>query len=139
MISYITISTLSQAADFGDLVTGGDNSESSCGCSNAVRGLYFGGLDNPATYVNNIEYITISTLGNASDFGDSTTGLNSASAAASPTRGVHMGGGNSSPFVAINTVDYVQIMSTGNAVDFGDLTIAQYSGAACSNGHGGLG
>ena len=50
-----------------------------------------------------------------------------------------MGGGNSSPYVAINTVDYVQIMSTGNAVDFGDLTVPTYSGAACSNGHGGLG
>jgi hypothetical protein len=139
VISYITISSLSQAADFGDLLTGGDNSESSCGCSNAVRGLYFGGLNNPATYVNNIEYITIATLGNASDFGDSTNGVNSAQAAASPTRGVHMGGGNASPYVAINTVDYVQIMTTGNAVDFGDLTVPHYSGTACSNGHGGLG
>ena len=138
VISYITISSLSQAADFGDLLTGADNSETSCGCSNAVRGLYFGGHDSP-TYVNNIEYITIATLGNSQDFGDSTTGLNSASAVASPTRGVHMGGGNSSPYVAVNTVDYVQIMSTGNAVDFGDLTVPHYSGTACSNGHGGLG
>ena len=139
VISYITISSLSQAADFGDLLTGADNSETSCGCSNAVRGIYFGGHDSPATYTNVIEYITIATLGNSKDFGDSTTGVNSAQAAASPTRGVHMGGGNSSPYVAINTVDYVQIMSTGNAVDFGDLTVPTYSGAACSNGHGGLG
>ena len=139
VISYMTISSLSQAADFGDLITGGDSSESSCGCANAVRGIYFGGSDPPSSYTNIIEYITISTLGNATDFGDTTNGVNSASATASPTRGVHMGGGNSDPYVAINTVDYVQIMSTGNAVDFGDLTIPQYSGAACSNGHGGLG
>ena len=137
VIEYITISSLGQVADFGDLLTGGSTSESSCGCSNVVRGLYFGGGGNP--YVNTIEYITIATLGNATDFGDTTNGLNSASAAASPTRGVHMGGGNASPYVAVNTVDYVEIATTGNAVDFGDMTVPHYSGTACSNGHGGLG
>ena len=137
VISYITISSLSQAADFGDLLTGSSTSESSYGCSNAVRGLYFGG--GSPSYVNNIEYITIATLGNALDFGDSTIAVQNCHAASSPTRGVSMGGGNSSPFVATNTVDYVQIMSTGNAVDFGDLTVPAYSGSGCSNGHGGLG
>ena len=137
VISYVTISSLSQALDFGDLITGDDSSEGSYGASNSIRGIYFGGHDNPATYVNTIEYITIATLGNAKDFGDSTHGAYLSSCASSPTRAVAMGGKPSGD--AVNTVEYVQIMSTGNALDFGDLTKKSYSGTGCSNGHGGLG
>ena len=55
-------------------------------------------------------------------------------ACSSPTRGVWGGG---SPNGGV--LDYVQIMTTGNAVDFGDMTARDEFGAACSNGHGGLG
>ena len=44
-----------------------------------------------------------------------------------------------SPAAFHNTIDYVTIASLGNAADFGDLTLAKYSGAACSEVHGGLG
>ncbi len=47
-----------------------------------------------------------------------------------------MGGYTSS---SVNTMEYVQIMTTGNSIDFGDAVTAGRGGAACSNGHGGLG
>ena len=40
-IEFITISTLGNAADFGDLTDSGDTMES--GCSNAIRGFAGGG------------------------------------------------------------------------------------------------
>ena len=52
-------------------------------------------------------------------------------------RGVFMGGVTPS---VVNTMDYIEIATTGDAKDFGDLTSgARGSGAATSNGHGGLG
>ena len=64
-ISFITIATLGNALDFGDL----DNLKANGGaCSSPTRAVYGGGL-NPGNK-NNIEYIEIPTTGNALDFGD---------------------------------------------------------------------
>ena len=58
--------------------------------------------------------------------------------ASSSTRAVKAGGGN--PATPINTIDFVNISTRGDAHNFGDLTSAgRGSGAATSNGHGGLG
>ena len=56
----------------GDFVNFGDLSQTtqSCGgCSSPTRGIIMGGHDG-SNRVNTIAYITISTLGNSSDFGD---------------------------------------------------------------------
>ena len=133
-VEYITISTLGNSADFGDVTnTDGDGPFS---CSNSVRTVRGGGGFHAGTVT--IDYATIATLGNYTDFGDLTQSRYSADGVASPTRGV-FGGGAAHPNY-YNTIDYVQIMSTGNAVDFGDLLDGgrnYLSGA--SNGHGGLG
>ena len=135
MIQYITTSTLGNAADFGDISISESLRGQAAG-SNAVRGLYGGGIQYPGGVQNGIEYITIATLGNGKDFGDLLyTGRQEGGGCASPTRAVF--GGAYSPS-AVNTINYVQIMTTGNAVDFGDLTVARGTGAL-SNGHGGLG
>ena len=64
-ISYITIATLGNAIDFGDL----DNLKANGGaCSSPTRAVYGGGLA-PGNK-NNIEYIEIPTTGNSKDFGD---------------------------------------------------------------------
>jgi hypothetical protein len=140
-IDFITISTLGNAADFGDLTV----IRAYCGgCSNSIRGIFAGGLapsPAPNTLINTIDYITISTLGNAVDFGDFSALRFDTGSCASSTRGV-FGGGNSPDLpTRVNTIDYVTIMSIGNAVDFGDLTVIRNSitSGACSNGHGGLG
>ena len=130
-IDYITISTLGNASDFGDRTVA---TAPYYGGGNAVRGIWMGGQDPNAT--NHIDYATIATLGNAVDFGDLITSIYPDGYASSPTRVVIMGGYTSS---SVNTMEYVQIMTTGNSIDFGDAVTSGRGGAACSNGHGGLG
>jgi len=68
-IEYVTIATTGSATDFGDLTLGRYTGE---GVSNGTRGVFCGGATGPAApnAVNNIDYITIATTGNAADFGD---------------------------------------------------------------------
>lgn len=76
------------------------------------RGLIAGGLSTS----NVIEYIEISTLGNATDFGDLTVATYEASSVSNATRGIFAGGTSTS-----NVISYVTIASPSNATDFGDL------------------
>jgi hypothetical protein len=96
-----------------------------------------GGGDANAT-LNNIDYITIATTGNATDFGDLTQTRSILGAASSQTRGLFAGGFNGESGNLVNTIDYVEIGTTGNATDFGDLTVARGGLAGCSGSHGGL-
>ena len=93
---------------------------------------------------NIIDYITIASTGNATDFGDSTQSRYLSTGASSPTRATFAGGfayGNDGGGTAINgtvnIIDAVTIASTGNATDFGDLTSAENT-AGGSNSHGGI-
>ena len=100
------------------------------GQSNAIRGLITRGATDFS-----VDYITIDTTGNATDFGDTTSyGREISSMCTSDTRAVR--GGGSSPDT--NVMDYAEIMTTGNFTDFGDLNTTGNSKAATSNGHGGL-
>ena len=128
-IDYVSIPTLGNAQDFGNLLSAIAHGQAA---SNSTRAIY---ASNENTATNTIQYITISTNGNAQDFGDLNAAQQQGSATASPTRGVITGGYIST---YVNTIEYVQIMSTGNVVDFGDLTVARYQSGSCSNAHGGL-
>ena len=57
------------ASDFGDLFTGRYSVSS---CSNSNRAVFLGGrTTSPSVvYYNAMEFVTISTTGNTSDFGD---------------------------------------------------------------------
>ena len=131
-IDYITIATLGNAADFGDLTVG---RLYAAGCSNSTRGCWAGGNVSGGTQKNEIDYITIATTGNAADFGDLTSARRDLAACSSPTRGVWCGGDTPT---LVNTIDYVEILTTGNAVDFGDQTVSRDRISGCSNAHGGL-
>jgi len=74
VIDYITIATTGNATDFGDL-TGVREYISAAG--NGTRATFTGGgyIDDEDAYItssNTIDYVTISTTGNATDFGDLT-------------------------------------------------------------------
>jgi len=97
------------------------------------RGIFAGGAT--PTQVNTIDFITISSTGNASDFGDLTQARSTPAACSSPIRGVFGGGYN--PTIQ-NTIDFVTISTQGNAIDFGDLFQARWGFAGLSNAHGGL-
>jgi hypothetical protein len=134
-IDYVTISSTGNAADFGDLTVVRSLSTS---CSNSTRGIFAGGTTYTApasTFYNTVDYITISSTGNATDFGDLSGTKCGLASASSSTRGTFAGGFPS----YTNTIEYVTILSTGNVIDFGDLTVSRFSyNGGCSNGHGGL-
>ena len=88
-------------------------------------------------YLAEIDFITIASAGNASDFGDLSEGKNQASATASKTRGVQIGGNNGSSPNNSNTMEFVTIATTGNTTDFGDTYPARTRSTA-SDCHGGL-
>ena len=100
-----------------------------------ARGLFTGG--STPTKVNTIDYVTISSGGDAQDFGDLATTTRAHGAAASRIRGLN-GGGNPASGGAINTIEFVTISSTGNSQDFGDLTISRNYLAAVNNATRGL-
>ena len=85
-----------------------------------IRGLFAGGFISPTgtARTNIIDFITISTLGNAQDFGDRTHVSDTCAGAASKTRGVIAGGYAGSE---TNIIEFVTIASQGDALDFGDL------------------
>ena len=73
LIEFITIATKGNAQDFGNLsraTSASDDNNSMAATSNSIRGLFAGGYLNAPTIVNNIDFITIATTGNSSDFGD---------------------------------------------------------------------
>jgi len=137
-IGYVTIATTGNATSFGNLSAARLMLSS---CSSATRGLFAGGRTSagsgyPANS-NIIDYITIASTGNATDFGDLTVARAQLAAASSSTTAVFAGGQNTSG-ASVNTIDYVTIASTGNATDFGDLSSAYDQQGGCSNAHGGL-
>jgi len=81
------------------------------------RGINMGGTN----YVNVIDYVTISTSGNATDFGDLITGSNLVSGGSSSTRSFIYGGRLSPGTPKSNHIEYVTFSSTGNSTDFGDF------------------
>ena len=143
-IEYITISTLGNSADFGDL---SEETYASGSASNSTRGLVFsmrnGGSPNQG---NAIDFLTIASLGNSVRFGELNRANtpytnNNGSGVASPTRAVYCGGYSGTPtpqYSVVNTMEYVQIMTEGNSIDFGDLAQKMKGAGSVSNGHGGL-
>ena len=94
------------------------------------RGIFGGGrLGSNSSLMNNIEYITIATTGDANDFGDLTVARRRVAGASSPTRGVFAGGYSPDK----NEIDYITISATGNAFDFGDLIEATRTMGGLSN------
>jgi hypothetical protein len=84
-----------------------------------------------------MEYFTIGSTGNATDFGDLTVARAAVASTSNSTRGITMGGGD--PGFS-NVIDYITIASTSNATDFGDLTIGRnrLTNTSMGNAHGGL-
>ena len=71
-IEYVTIATEGNATDFGDLTTARRNL---AGCTNRIRGTFAGGHtqgSGSGNNLNTIDFITIASTGDATDFGDLT-------------------------------------------------------------------
>ena len=136
IIDFVTIATTSNATDFGDLSAAKTNVGSH---SSQTRGVIAGGyIPSPTnTNINVIEFVTIATTGNVSDFGDITDARRGIAGMGSPTRAVYAGGVGDPAIV--NTIDFVTIASTGDATDFGDMTQAsRHDCGGCSSGTRGI-
>jgi hypothetical protein len=114
-IDYITIPTLGDAQDFGDLLA---PQAGHFGTGSETRGIFAGGYTPAETNV--IQYVTIASTGDAVDFGDLTLARGGGAGGGNSTRGLFFAGYNA-PTLR-NTIDYITISSTGNAQDFGDAT-----------------
>jgi len=134
VIEYVTIASTSNGTDFGDLTQA---RRSPGATSSSTRGVFAGGrrVDSPAAESEVIDYITIASTGDASDFGDLTQNRAFLDGTSNSTRAIFTGGYVSTN---VNTIDYITIASTGDASDFGDLMLAARGAASGSNGHGGL-
>ena len=126
IMDYVTISTLGDAQDFGDIPVA---SYSFGSCGSATRGL-FGGY---APAGANIYYITFASRGDAIDSnGDLSVGRAYSNALSNSTRGVFFAGGGT------NVIDYVTMSSIGNAQDFGDISFIGFSVKGCASSTRGL-
>ena len=139
-ITFSLFSTSGDSTDFGDLTH--TNGYFNVGNSNGVRGVFMGGadIDSPYAVTDQIDFITIATAGNATDFGSLSTARYVAMGASNSTRGV-IAGGRISPapsLPATNLMEFINIASTGNGAAFGELIEPERTGAGCSDSHGGL-
>lgn len=138
IMEYITTASAGNATDFGDIST----SRGQMGSTNdATRGLFAGGWggnsntggdggSTAGSRYNRIEYITIQTAGNVTDFGDMNNLNIRMACCADTTRALIAGGYDGSS--KINVIDYVTVQTTGNATDYGDLLAQTYEAGACS-------
>jgi len=142
-IEFIRFASLGNPVDFGDRINGLNGGNYNQGAfASITRGFVYGGRypGSPSAFSNAIEFITMSTLGNGTDFGDLTQGVQHPSGVSDKTRGVKMGGtitAGPAPYMAqgTNIIDFVTMASQGNAVDFGDTYNSDKYGfnGACSD------
>ena len=142
LIEFITLSTLGNSQNFGEVTTLAKSG--SAAVASSTRACFMGGVGTTgnATHVSNvIDFVTISTLGNAQDFGDMTVAVDALAGASNSTRGLHAGGRTGTPAAEAlqNVIGFITIASTGNASDFGDLVTPTRYLAGCSDSHGGIG
>ena len=82
----------------------------------------------PST-TNTVDYITISSKGDAQDFGGMGQNQGAVGTVSDSTRGIFAGGQNP----VDNRIEYITISSTGDAKDFGDMTRANRFIAGAGN------
>ena len=132
-IDSFQIASTGNAQDFGDLTQG---RAAGGGCSNATRGVFMGGeMSTPSTVrVDTIDFVSISSFGNAIDFGNLSSSRAYSGATSNSVRGLALGG-----IPMTNSIEYISISTAGNAEDFGDLVVPRYGVQSLSDSHGGLG
>jgi len=89
-----------------------------------ARGLAMGGELAPGAGALPIDYVNITTLGDAQDFGDLSQARGTGGACASTIRAYCLSGYGNSPVTYSDVIDYVTISSTGTATVFGSLSAA---------------
>ena len=132
VIDFCTIASTGDFQDFGDLTNSvlSTPAVSANSANNSpTRGFFGGGT--PTTN-NVIEFVTIATLGNSQNFGDSTTHVAREARGSSATRALLIGGTRAEPSSS-SIIDYFQMATLGNAVHFGDASASISNSAGSSD------
>ena len=122
-IDFVIISSGGNAFDFGNLnvATLRDGGK----VCNSTRGIWASGQIIPSASpgtTNIIQFVTMASTGDATDFGDLTKDRRDAYGVQSSTRGVFAGQETKFPTsAAVNILDFITIATTGNAQDFGEM------------------
>jgi len=126
-VEKITIATTGNATSYSGTVPAAKPPQ---GWSNGDRAVFHLGIISAPSFaiVNTIEYLSIQTEGNSTDFGDMTVTIQDRYSTGSTVRALFAGGAGPS-----NVIDYVTMATAGNATDFGDLTVARQQPSAASN------
>tara|TARA_R100001079_G_scaffold38943_1_gene19700 strand:+ start:168 stop:1226 length:1059 start_codon:yes stop_codon:yes gene_type:complete len=142
-IEYTTISSSGGSNDFGDLAVG---FQYGGGCNSPTLAVFGGAWADTVTNVggdknsNVLQFVTIQTTGDSSEFGDLTQRRQTDQALSNETRGCFIGGAYYSAYpsyTGTNVIDFVTFSSLGDAQDFGDLIRGDWgSGAAANNTRG---
>ena len=129
VLNYITIATTGNAAEFGgDAYSRGGSCAS---FASATRGIWAGGYAYPGnTRLTSIDYVTISSKGGVSYFGELKTGVYGQAGFSDSTRGIS-GGGYTHPD-STAYIEYVTIATTGDASEFGEFNVLSSASAASS-------
>ena len=151
VIEYFTVASTGNGTDFGDFIhSSGGRADRTAGASNSTRGVIAGGrlfdsntnlLGNGDDQLNGLgivmQYVTIANTGNATDFGDLSSGRTDMGGnICNGTRAVFHGG----QFNISTTEEemaYITVASTGNTTDFGDAYRSRGRGG-CSNSTRGI-
>ena len=122
-IGFIQVETQGDSTNFGNLSI---NRGWSAGLSSSTRTVFGGANVGPSTWAgtNTIDFITVATTGNATNFGNLPDLKWSMGSCSSETRGIFVGGskGDANLFSAF---DQITIASTGNTTNFGTLFITR--------------
>ena len=142
-IEYTIISSSGGANDFGELAVG---FQYGGGCNSPTLAVFGGAWADAVTNIggdknsNVLQFITIQTTGDSTEFGDLTKRRQTDQALSNKTRGCFIGGAHYSSYptyISTNIIDFITFSSLGDAQDFGDLIRGEWgSGAAANNTRG---
>ena len=152
IMDYFVVANFGSASDFGDLLNH-TTQLAGAGTGAGDRGLFMGGLTftpysgnsyPSSTYSDVIQYITVSSPGNAQDFGDLRGGFAGSQASGdaythgccNATQAQYVGGYSyrTGSGASLSEIQTVTMDTMGNATKHGDLTYARYGGGATSGG-----
>tara|TARA_R100000426_G_scaffold87360_1_gene71748 strand:+ start:920 stop:1981 length:1062 start_codon:yes stop_codon:yes gene_type:complete len=129
-ITLVNFDANSQSSDFGNATI---SATERMGHSSSTRGVMAGGNTSGGNS-NVIDFITLASTGDATDFGDLTAARKLGAGTGNKEIACFAGGG----FSNVNIIDKVTIASAGNATDFGDLARTVTRVSSCCNLHGGI-
>jgi len=133
VIDFVNISTTGDAQDFGDTTTKRGNGGFTL--ASRTRALFGNGYETPTnTSTNVIDFFTIASTGNGTDFGDAVKKVEGAIGVSDSTRGIHSFGFQRTDWAYQTDLQVTTIATTGSTVDGGfDAAVQHGAGGSCGS------